>query len=83
MTILVGILLGSVVTVPLRQLLLDLGDLQPNPRWEGTDDERRRGQPQPAWDVGGGCTPDCDDREIWLAEAAPTVIFRRFLSREV
>ena len=39
-TVLVGILLGSVVSVPLRQFLLDLGNLQPNPRWEGTDDER-------------------------------------------
>ena len=38
-TILVGILLGSVVSVPLRQFLLDLGNLPPNPRWEGTDDE--------------------------------------------
>ena len=38
-TILVGILLGSVVSVPLRQFLLDLGNLPPHPRWEGTDDE--------------------------------------------
>lgn len=31
----VGILFGSVVSVPLRQFLLDLGNLPPNGRWEG------------------------------------------------
>ena len=34
----VGLLFSSVVSVPLRQFLLDLGDLPPNPRWEGKDD---------------------------------------------
>ena len=31
----VGILFSSVVSVPLRQFLLDLGNLPPNGRWEG------------------------------------------------
>ena len=33
----VGLLFSSVVSVPLRQFLMDLGNLPPNPRWEGTD----------------------------------------------
>ena len=40
LTILLGILFGSVVSVPLSQFLLDLGNLPPDPRWEGTDNER-------------------------------------------
>ena len=31
----IGVLLGSVVSTPLRQFLLDLGELQPIHRWEG------------------------------------------------
>ena len=37
--VLVGLLFSSVVSVPLRQFLLDSGNLPPNPRWEGKDDE--------------------------------------------
>ena len=29
-----GVLLGSLVSVPLRQFLLDLGKLAPNRKWE-------------------------------------------------
>ena len=31
----VGLLFSSMVSVPLQQFLLDLGNLPPNPRWEG------------------------------------------------
>ena len=40
-TLLVGLLLSSVVSVPLRQFLLDLGNLPPNRRWEGIETRRR------------------------------------------
>ncbi len=36
--LLTGLLFSSVVSVPLRQFLLDLGNLPPNRRWESTDD---------------------------------------------
>ena len=34
----VGVLFSSVVSVPLRQFLLDWGKLPPNRRWEGSVD---------------------------------------------
>ena len=37
--LLVGLLFSSVVSVPLRQFLLDLGNLPTNRRWEGTGDD--------------------------------------------
>ena len=40
-TLLMGLLLSSVVSVPLRQFLLDLGNLPPNRRWEGIETRRR------------------------------------------
>ncbi len=34
----IGVLFGSIVSTPLRQFLLDLGELQPIHRWEGNRD---------------------------------------------